>query len=150
MRAARSAFALLAIACGGRNRADTTLPTIAMSCRGAPLTAEVADDEMERSRGLMFRKSLERDRGMLFVFDFDHEASFWMKDTSLPLTIAFIDARGRIVNLADMEPFDEETFHRSTAPVRYALEMNRGWFAEKGIGPGDVCELSYRRQPPRP
>ena len=89
----------------------------------------------------MFRRSLDADAGMLFVFPVPQAASFWMKDTYIPLTIAFLDENGRIVNLADMEPFDTGTLHRSEGMVKYALETNRGWFVEHGVGPGDTCDL---------
>jgi uncharacterized protein len=140
-------LALLAIlpavpGCGARRgSAPGPTQTVRISCRGHDLIAEIAADEPTRERGLMYRRSLDRDAGMLFVFPADTHASFWMKDTYIPLTIAFIDAGGQIVNLSDMEPFDDRSNHRSARPVRYALEMNRGWFAEHGVGPGDTCDL---------
>src|SRR5687767_7195291 len=105
---------ILSLSCGinctGGARAPSgtlaRLPTMTMSCRGQPLVAEIADDPASRDRGLMFRRSLDRDAGMLFVFATDDEVSFWMKDTYLPLSIAFISAEGRIVNVEDMDPFD--------------------------------------------
>ena len=83
----------------------------------------------------MFRKSLGQNEGMLFVFDEVTTHCMWMKNTFVPLSVAFLDASARIVNIADMTPQSEES-HCASQPARYALEMRRGWFAERGIGPG--------------
>jgi hypothetical protein len=99
---------------------------------------ELATTSEERSRGLMFRESLPENQGMLFVFPNERQVSFWMKNTYVPLSIAYIDAEGRIVNIADMQPQDT-TSHPSAAAVRYALEVNQGWFAERDIAAGDRC-----------
>ncbi len=85
----------------------------------------------------MNRFSLKPDHGMLFVFERPEPLGFWMKNTFIPLSIAFIGADGRIVNIEDMRPLTEET-HWSKGPALYALEMKKGWFAERGIGPGAV------------
>jgi uncharacterized membrane protein (UPF0127 family) len=99
------------------------------------IRAEVVADYATRARGLMHRKSLPSNAGMLFVFD-DHAVHcMWMKNTLIPLSVAFIDDRGVIVNIADMEPHSEAS-HCAAQPVKYALEMNRGWFAARGIEPG--------------
>lgn len=129
-------------ACGAKHAA--TLDRVAIVCRGHELSAEVALDSEAQARGLMFRKSLDRDSGMLFVNSRDVPMGLWMKDTYLPLSAAFIDAEGRVVNVVDMDPFDETT-HRSEGAVRYALEANRGWFSEHGIGPGDLCDIGLPR-----
>lgn len=100
------------------------------------LEVEIADTPGERSAGLMNRQSLPPDAGMLFVFAEDTESGFWMKDTLIPLSIAFVRADGVIVEILDMEPLDE-TLHRPGEPYRYAVEANRGWFEEKGVEPGD-------------
>lgn len=112
----------------------------------APLTigkhkvmAEVAITPDQRSVGLMHRFSLKPDHGMLFVFERADMQFFWMKNTFIPLSIAFIAADGRIVNIEDMRPQTVES-HYSKAPVLYALEMRKGWFAERGIGPGATVE----------
>ena len=84
----------------------------------------------------MFRKEMPAHEGMLFVFEAKREQCFWMKNTLLPLTAAFIDEDGSIVNLADMSPMTTQT-HCSLRPVRYVLEMHKGWFAKKKMGPGD-------------
>ncbi len=101
------------------------------------LQAELATTGEERARGLMFRESLPDDRGMLFVYPGEQHRSFWMRNTSIPLSIAFIDAEGTIVSIADMQPFDE-TGVPSAAPAQFALEVNQGWFAERGIMAGQA------------
>ncbi len=121
--------------------AQTTFRTIPLTIGEHTLQVELAASPEERSQGLMFREQLAEDAGMLFVFPEDGFQSFWMRNTPIPLSIAFIDSAGRIVNIADMEPFDEQTFHQSAGMVRYALEVNQGWFAERGIGPGDQVEF---------
>lgn len=106
------------------------------------VTAEIADDNAERQKGLMSRPegSLPEDAGMLFVFGREMPLSFWMKDTLLPLSIAYIAGDGRIVDIEDMEPLDE-TSHPSAEPAKYALEVNQGFFAERGVEVGDTVEI---------
>jgi hypothetical protein len=99
------------------------------------IKAEVALTAEQRQMGLMYRRDLASHEGMLFVFDTATPQCFWMKNTPTPLTIAFIADDGRIVNLADMKPFDESS-HCSAKPVRFVLEMNQGWFDKRGIKPG--------------
>lgn len=121
------------------------LPAVAALAQPLPVTelragmhlihAEVAADYSTRGRGLMHRKELAPNAGMLFVFDAPSEHCMWMKNTYIPLSVAFIDADGTIINIADMEPHSEQT-HCSARPALYALEMTRGWFAERGIKPG--------------
>ncbi len=97
--------------------------------------AQVAQTGQEREIGLMFRKEMPAAEGMLFAFDRPGVQCFWMKNTILPLTAAFVADDGTIVNLADMQPMTEES-HCSRKPVRYVLEMNQGWFKQKGITDG--------------
>jgi len=104
------------------------------------IKAEVARTEDEKSRGLMFRERLEPDEGMLFIYEREEFLSFWMKNTPLPLSIAFLDRKGRIVDLQDMEPFNLRT-HTSARPAKYALEMNRNWFQKNGVKIGDVIRM---------
>ena len=99
------------------------------------ITAQVASTPAQRTIGLMFRKEMPQPEGMLFVFDQPGMQCFWMKNTLIPLTAAFVADDGEIVNLADMKP-QSEAPHCSTKPVRYVLEMNQGWFAKKGIKAG--------------
>jgi uncharacterized membrane protein (UPF0127 family) len=103
---------------------------------------EIADTDAERQRGLMGRTALPEDRGMLFVFGGEQVLSFWMKDTHIPLSIAFMDSEGRIVDIQDMKPLDDDPPHYVSAePARYALEVNQGFFEERGIKVGDRAEL---------
>lgn len=97
--------------------------------------AQLATSPDERQVGLMYRREMPTNEGMLFVFEDASRQCFWMRNTPLPLTIAFLADDGTIVNLADMKPLSEDS-HCSSKPVRYALEMNAGWFAKRGIGPG--------------
>lgn len=119
-------------ACGGA-AADTRSLVVG----GETVVVEIADDPVERNRGLMYRDALGADRGMLFVYPDEQNRSFWMKDTKIPLTIAYLDAKGVIVHLADMRPLDTSSVP-SGKPAMYALEMTQGWFAEHGVRVGDV------------
>jgi uncharacterized protein len=101
---------------------------------------EIADDQAEQRRGLMERTELAEDAGMLFVFDREEPRSFWMRNTLIPLSIAYIASDGRIVDIQDMQPLDE-TSHSSAAPAQYALEVNQGFFAERGIEVGNEVEI---------
>lgn len=103
--------------------------------------AEVADDDSERSRGLMAREELGGGRGMLFVFGSEQLLNFIMENTLLPLSIAYIDPGGRIVNIVDMEPLSGSTYP-SEGPAQYALEVNQGFFEENGVEAGDEVDLS--------
>jgi uncharacterized protein len=117
----------------------TTLPTVALTINGQKIVAEVASSPQDRATGLMNRFSLQPDHGMLFVFERPEPLGFWMKNTFIPLSIAFLDATGRILNIDDMAPQTENT-HWSAGPGLYALEMRKGWFVEHGIRPGDRVE----------
>jgi uncharacterized membrane protein (UPF0127 family) len=101
------------------------------------LVVEVASTPATRETGLMNRFSLQPDHGMLFVFEAPQPLAFWMKNTYIPLSIAFVDRNGRILNIEDMRPQDEAT-HWSKGQALYAIEMRQGWFAAKGIAAGDV------------
>lgn len=102
---------------------------------------EIARTRQELSRGLMWRTELEADAGMLFVFDNDAPLTFWMKNTPLPLDIIFLDSRGTVLNVAaETTPYSEAPI-RSSGPARYVLEVNAGYAAKHGIGPGAVVEL---------
>jgi uncharacterized membrane protein (UPF0127 family) len=131
----------LGLACGGGDGdATATIVVIGGEGEGVELTVALARTVGERSRGLMFREELAEDGGMLFVFPEDTEAGFWMKDTLIPLSIAFIAADGTILDIQDMEPLSEDT-HRPPKPYRYGLEVNQGWFGRYGFGPGDRVEI---------
>jgi len=99
------------------------------------IDAQVARTADQRSIGLMFRQEMPMHEGMLFVFEQATQQCFWMKNTLLPLTAAFISEDGTIVNLADMRPQTTDS-HCSLKPVRFVLEMNQGWFAKRGLKPG--------------
>ncbi len=111
------------------------LATIKLSAGIYVIQAEVASTTATRSRGLMQRKVMAQSAGMIFLFDQSALHCMWMKNTLIPLSVAFIDEQGAIVNIADMQPLDE-TSHCALRPARYALEMNQGWFKTRGIGPG--------------
>ena len=115
--------------------AGAALPVKALTVGMHRIQAEVAATDANRSRGLMFRKELAPNHGMLFVFEQAAVQCFWMRNTLLPLSIAFILDDGTITNIADMAPMTENS-HCSTAPVRYTLEMEQGWFAKRGITAG--------------
>jgi len=108
---------------------------------GVPLRVRISQTPREKERGLMFTEQLPADEGMLFVFEYEHRPSFWMKNTPIDLDLAFIDGRGRIVEIGRMQALDEETIHRSRLPALYALEVNAGWFREHGIAVGDKVEF---------
>ena len=106
----------------------------------AVVKAEIARTSEEHSKGFMFRKKVNDGEGMLFVFERDEVRSFWMKNTSVPLSIAYIASNGRIVEIRDLQPHDE-TPVRSSRSVRYALEVPQGWFDRAGVRPGDIVRL---------
>jgi uncharacterized membrane protein (UPF0127 family) len=126
---------VLLLAAGPAVAADAGLPEIALAIKDHKLTAEVAATDSSRTTGLMHRRMLPENRGMLFVFPYATPLSFWMMNTYLPLSIAFLDEAGIIINIADMKPLTTDP-HPSTRPARYALEMNQGWFAKRGIKAG--------------
>lgn len=120
--------------------AQAALPTETLSIRFLQITAEIAKTPAQRTRGLMGRTSLPQNHGMLFVFEQPERQCFWMKNTPLALSIAFMDAQGKIQNIADMTPFSEET-HCSSVPVLFALEMEQGWFQKRGVLVGDTVKI---------
>lgn len=111
------------------------LPTTQLAAGFHVIKAEVAQTDRQREIGLMHRTSMGTNEGMIFVFERAGVQCFWMKNTLLPLSVAFIDEDGTIVNLDEMKPETEDT-HCSTKPVRHVLEMNKGWFSKRGIKPG--------------
>ena len=115
--------------------AQLNLPRTELRAGMYRIDAQVAARFHERQIGLMHRKSMPQHEGMLFVFESPSVQCFWMKNTLIPLTAAFVADDGRIVNLADMQPLDERS-HCSKEPVRFVLEMNQGWFKAKHIEAG--------------
>jgi uncharacterized membrane protein (UPF0127 family) len=111
------------------------LPTVELTAGMHVIQAEVARTDAQQATGMMFRKDMGANEGMLFVNEQAGQRCFWMRNTLLPLSIAFIDDDGSVVNIADMAPRSEAS-HCSAKPVRFALEMRQGWFAKRGIGAG--------------
>src|ERR1700724_1076074 len=105
-----------------------------------PVTAEIADTPQASENGLMFRDSLPEDHGMLFIFEQPKKASFWMKNTKIPLSIAFIDSAGKILEIKSMNPLDETVVPSGSDQVAYALEVNQGWFARHAISSGSKID----------
>jgi uncharacterized membrane protein (UPF0127 family) len=115
------------------------LPALPLQIGLYIVQAEIAADNESRSSGLMYRTKMENNQGMLFIFERLGVQCFWMKNTLLPLTAAFVNDQGKIVNMSDMSP-QTEVPHCSKEPVRYVLEMNQGWFAARGIKEGAVIK----------
>jgi uncharacterized protein len=125
-------------ACGQIDR------TARIAIGGHWATVEIAVSMKEKTCGLSFRDSLPENHGMLFVYPSSQMMAFWMKDTRIPLSIAFIADSGKILNILEMNPMDKRTLYRPASPARYALEMSSGWFAERKVKPGDrVAILSF-------
>ncbi|MDX2220288.1 MAG: DUF192 domain-containing protein [Burkholderiales bacterium] len=118
-----------------RANAQGPLPTMTVSVEGHAVKAEIAATFESRMKGLMHREKLGKNDGMLFVFDQVGYHAMWMKNTLIPLSVAFLDEEGRILNIAEMQPHSESQ-HMAAGPARYALEMNAGWFSERKIAPG--------------
>lgn len=128
-------FQLPAAAASPAGEPQLNLPRTELRAGMYRIDAQVATQFHERQTGLMHRQSMPQHEGMLFVFEQAGVQCFWMKNTLIPLTAAFVAEDGRIVNLVDMQPLDEQS-HCSAEPVRFVLEMNQGWFASKRIAAG--------------
>ncbi len=139
MTALRPALALAACtfaACAAAQEApQLNLPVVQLQAGMHNIRAQLATGVNERSTGLMHRREMPQHEGMLFVYEVPTVQCFWMKNTLLPLSIAFLADDGTVVNIRDMQPQALDT-HCSDKPVRYALEMNQGWFAKRGVKPG--------------
>ena len=134
-RAVVALLITLASGLGVAQEAPQQLPAIRLSTGMHVLQVMVAQTPEQLSTGLMFRKTMGTNDGMLFVFDEPRQQCFWMKNTLLPLSIAFIDDTGTVANVDDMKPQTLDS-HCSTKPVRFVLEMNVGWFDKRGIKAG--------------
>jgi uncharacterized membrane protein (UPF0127 family) len=134
-------FASTVIAC------NENLPTSSIALNGYTLTVELAVTPSARACGLSHRSSLEEYRGMLFLYPNPRPLSFWMENTKIRLSIAFIDETGRILSIQKMVPMEIEEKYQSPKPVRYALEVNQGWFAKHNIAVGDVIDLEIPAKP---
>lgn len=133
-----SLAALLAVSLVSHaQNAPQKLPTTQLTAGMHLIRAEVADDEIEREIGLMHRPSMATSDGMIFVFQQPGVQCFWMRNTLIPLSAAFIDDHGTIVNIEDMKPQTDDS-HCSKKPVRFVLEMNKGWFDKRGLKTGSV------------
>jgi hypothetical protein len=138
------AAALCLFAIAGR----AEMPEIVLSVNGHKLTVEVARTDADRAQGLMHRRMLPESRGMLFVFPEIALHGMWMMNTHIPLSVAFLDASGAIINIADMEPHTRNA-HTAAGPAKYALEANRGWFSKRGIKPGAKIDGLMQAPPPK-
>ena len=152
--AAARAAVLLLLAAGSVIGVHAQAPgadrTETLSLAGHRLVAEVADTDAARLRGLMYRTRLAPDHGMLFVFDPPDEYCMWMRNTRLPLSVAFLDARGAVINVEVMQPQTDDR-HCARRPASYALEMTQGWFSAHGIREGAVLSgmSGVRNSPPQ-
>jgi uncharacterized membrane protein (UPF0127 family) len=127
--------------------AQSAMPLMELTAGMHRIEAEVAANDPNRQLGLMNRKTMPQQHGMLFVFNHENTHCMWMRNTFLPLSVAFVDANGVIINIEDMKPQTEDN-HCAKQPARYALEMNLGWFAQRGIKPG--TKLGGIEKAPRP
>jgi uncharacterized protein len=128
--------------------AGAEMPVLELSAGVHRIEAEVASNGPSREEGLMFRRQLGPSKGMLFVFPQSARHCMWMRNTYLPLSVAFLDEQGAILNVEDMQP-ETENNHCAAKPARFALEMNLGWFQKRGIGSGQRIAGIDRAQPPR-
>ncbi|MBS0510658.1 MAG: DUF192 domain-containing protein [Proteobacteria bacterium] len=138
--------AVIAVVCAASARAE--LPVAELGVGMYRIEAEVASTFQARQTGLMNRKMMPLQRGMVFVFPEDAIHCMWMRNTLLPLSVAFLDAKGRVLNVEDMQPQTEDN-HCAAGAARYALEMNIGWFRERGVKPGDSIRGIDRLPPAR-
>lgn len=127
--------------------AQNAMPLMELSAGMHRIEAEVAANQQNRMVGLMNRKAMAPQRGMLFVFPQQNTHCMWMRNTLIPLSVAFLDEDGTIINIENMQPQTEDN-HCAKVPARYALEMNLGWFAQRGISPG--AKLKGIDKAPRP
>jgi uncharacterized membrane protein (UPF0127 family) len=124
-----------------------SMPVMELTAGFHRIEAEVASTPQTRAQGLMYRREMPQQHGMLFVFTQDAPHCMWMKNTLLPLAVAFLDTSGHILNVEEMKPQSEDN-HCAARPARYALEMNTGWFAQRGLKRGD--QIGGIESAPRP
>lgn len=117
------------------------LPTSTLTIKGYRLAVELATTPAARKCGLSNRSKLSPNHGMLFIYPSPRPRTFWMKNTFIPLSIAFLDDSGKIINIQKMDPFRIDKRHHSVQPVRYALEVNQGWFKKNNVKVGDTVEM---------
>lgn len=143
----KTVIALLAGLAASAAWAQNAMPMMELNAGFHRIEAEVAATDQNRQVGLMNRKAMPPQHGMLFVFDHENTHCMWMRNTLLPLSVAFMDATGTIINIEDMQPQTEDN-HCARRPARFALEMNLGWFAQRGIKAG--MKLGGMDKAPRP
>jgi uncharacterized membrane protein (UPF0127 family) len=136
LRAARFLAAAAISFTAAATHADVSFRTTHVKVAGHELKVELAQTEPQREQGLMFRKQLGRNDGMLFVFEEPAYHAMWMKNTLIPLSVAFLDKDGEILNILDMEPQTLDS-HMAAGPATYAIETNKGWFAANKVKAGD-------------
>lgn len=134
-RASRMAAVLFGMLASGMALGEVTMPVTSLSIGMYRIQTEVAHTDPTRQVGLMFRESMPENHGMVFVFTREARHCMWMRNTLIPLSVAFIDAEGRILNIENMTPLTEDS-HCAAGAARYALEMNQGWFAQRGFDAG--------------
>lgn len=134
--------------CLNYGAAADPLLTYPLKIKGHALRVELANTEDARRRGLMYRRSLPESYGMIFVYVEAGPNAMWMKNTYVPLSVAFLDSKGRILNIEDMAPNTEQA-HASRGDAKYAIEVNQGWFAQRGVRPGDKVSGLERLPPPQ-
>lgn len=139
IRALSAACALLLASASALAQPASTFPVVTLTAGIYLIKAEVAATEQERQQGLMLREKMAQNEGMVFVFEAPAGVCMWMKNTLLPLSVAFIDEGGKIINIEDMKPETTDS-HCAKKLVRYALEMNQGWFKQKNLKPGSTIE----------
>jgi len=130
-------------ACSPQKLKTTVLSIERENTATVEITVEIARTDEERAKGLMYRKNLPDGEGMLFIFDRDQQLSFWMKNTLIPLSIAFISSDGRIIDIKDMQPNDLNSI-KSSRSVRYALEVPQGWFGRVSVTVGDIVKIDEK------
>jgi len=135
--------ATAAAACASHKLETTVLTITRADSSAVEITVEMARTDEERAQGLMYRKKLPDGQGMIFIYERDQQMSFWMKNTVIPLSIAFIASDGRIIEIRDMQPLDLSAV-QSSRSVRYALETPQGWFERVGVTAGDVINVQNR------
>lgn len=124
------------------------MPRLDLTAGFHRIDSEVAFTDAMRQQGLMNRLRMPQNNGMLFVFPFSARHCMWMRNTDIPLSVAFLDKNGKIINIEDMKPHTEDS-HCAASDAIYALEMNVGWFAQRGIGPGKKIGGVDKAPPPR-
>jgi len=139
---------LLLLAMVGQTACRAAGNTIPLELAGQTLQVELAITDAQKARGLMYRREMPDNNGMLFIYESPAPAAYWMKNTFLPLSIAFIGADRRIINMTDMAPNNSTRTYPSRGPCQYVLEVNQGWFERHGVKEGDVVRFELPKSAP--